>query len=373
MILTYKYKLYKTKRLRKIDEVINIAGIIYNHCIALHKRYYKLYGKYLNKYQLQKHLTKLKKLPKYQYYKKVPSQAIQDIIDRIDKAFKLFFRNKKKKIKSSPPSFKKVSKYKSYTFKQAGYKIENNIIWLNGYKFKFWLSRPIDGKIKTITIKRDNVGDYVILVAIEKEYQKINASSGKIVGIDFGLKTFLTLSDKTQIQAPRHYLKYLNNLKQLQKKLSKKVKNSNNYKSAKKQLARLHQKVVNSRRDFFHKLANELAKKYQYIAIEDLNIKAMQKRWGKKINDYAFSEFVSILEYKTNLIKIDRYYPSTKTCNVCGYVNENLNLNDRSWICPECNTKHDGDINASINICRGGASTLGCEGVRLAICQQPSF
>ena len=168
--------------------------------------------------------------------------------------------------------------------------------------------------------------------------------------------------------------KHLTKLKKLPKyQYYKKVKNSNNYKSAKKQLARLHQKVVNSRRDFFHKLANELAKKYQYIAIEDLNIKAMQKRWGKKINDYAFSEFVSILEYKTNLIKIDRYYPSTKTCNVCGYVNENLNLNDRSWICPECNTKHDGDINASINICRGGASTLGCEGVRLAICQQPSF
>ena len=99
----------------------------------------------------------------------------------------------------------------------------------------------------------------------------------------------------------------------------------------------------------------------------------MQKRWGKKINDYAFSEFVSILEYKTNLIKIDRYYPSTKTCNVCGYVNENLNLNDREWVCPKCNTKHDRDINASVNICKVGASTFGCEGVRLAICQQPSF
>ena len=367
MILTYKYKLYKTKRLRKIDEIINIAGAIYNHCIALHKRYYKLYGKCLSKYQLQKHLTKLKKLPKYKHYRKVPSQAIQDITDRIDKGFKLFFKNKKKKIKTSPPTFKKLSKYKSYTLKQAGYKIENNIIWLNGYKFKFWLSRPIDGKIKTVTVKRDNVGDFYICVAIEKEYQKISAASGKIVGIDFGLKTFLTLSDGTKIKAPRHYLNSLKELKRLQKKLSKKVKTSNRYKKAKRKLAKLHQKVANSRRDFFHKLANELAKKYQYIVIEDLNLKAMQKLWGKKIIDYAFSEFVSILEYKTNLIKIDRYYPSTKTCSVCGYVNENITLKERYWICPECKTKHDRDINASINICKVGASTFGIGEVRPAI------
>ena len=379
MIVTYKYKLYKTKRLRKIDEIINIAGIIYNHCIALHKRYYKLYGKYLNKYRLQKHLTKLKKLPKYSYYKKVPSQAIQDITDRIDKAYQLFFKYLKKKkqglkpARVSPPTFKKVSKYKSYTLKQAGYKIEGNIIWLNGYKFKFWLSRPIDGKIKTITIKRDNVGDYWICIAIEKEYPKISATSGKIVGIDFGLKTFLTLSDGTQIQAPRHYLNALKQVRKLHRKLSKKVKGSNNYKLAKKQLARLYRKIANSRRDFFHKLANKLVKKYQYIVIEDLNIKAMQKLWGKKISDYAFSEFVSILEYKTNLIKIDRFYPSTKTCSVCGYVNENISLTERTWICPECNTKHDRDINASINICKVGASTFGIDSVRLAIVQQLSF
>ena len=379
MILTYKYKLYKTKRLKKIDSTINIAGIIYNHCIALYKRYYKLFGKHLNKYQLQKHLTKLKKLPRYFYWKKVPSQAIQDITDRIDKAYQLFFKYLKKKkqglkpARVSPPSFKKVFKYKSYTLKQAGYKIEENIIWLNSYKFKFWLSRPIDGKIKTITIKRDNVGDYWIYITMEKEYLKDNATSGKIVGIDFGLKTFLTLSDGTQIQAPRHYLKALKKVKKLSKKLSKKVKGSNKYKLAKKQLSRLHRKVANSRRDFFQKLANKLAKEYQHIAIEDLNIKAMQKLWGKKISDYAFSEFVSILEYKTNLIKIDRYYPSTKTCNICGYVNNDISLKDRTWSCPECGTKHDRDINASINICKVGASTFGIDGVRLAICQQPSL
>ena len=215
--------------------------------------------------------------------------------------------------------------------------------------------------------------DYWICIAIEKEYPKISATSGKIVGIDFGLKTFLTLSDGTQIQAPRHYLNVLKQVRKLHRKLSKKVKGSNNYKLAKKQLAKLYRKIVNSRKDFFHKLANELAKKYQYIVIEDLNIKAMQKLWDKKISDYAFREFISILEYKTNLIKIDRFYPFTKTCSVCGYVNENISLKERTWICPECGTKHNRDINASINIYKVGASTFGIDGVRLAISQQLSF
>jgi putative transposase len=176
--------------------------VIYNYCIALHKRYYKLYGKFLNKFQLQKYLTKLKKTSKYSFFKLVPSQAIQDITDRIDKAFKLFFKNKKKGIKISPPSFKKILKYKSYTLKQAGYKVKDNIISLNGYKFKFWSSKKIDGKIKTITIKRDNVGDFWICVAIKKEYQKLNTTSDKIVSINFGLKTFLTLSDGIKINSP---------------------------------------------------------------------------------------------------------------------------------------------------------------------------
>ncbi|WP_236617389.1 transposase [Lebetimonas sp. JS032] len=242
-------------------------------------------------------------------------------------------------------------------------------MWLNGYKFKFWLSREIDGKIKTVTVKRDNIGDYWICIAIEKEYKKISATSGKIVGIDFGLKTFLTLSDGTQIQAPRYYLQTLKELQKLQKQHSKKKKSSNNREFARKKLAKLHKKVANSRRDFFHKLANKLAKEYEYIAIEDLNLKAMQKLWGKKIIDYAFSEFVNILSYKVNVIKIDRYYPSSKTCSNCGYVKEDLNLKERVWICPVCKTKHDRDINASINICKVGASTFGIDGVRPIIKQ----
>ena len=123
------FKLYKAKRNRKLHRQINAAGLIYNHCIALHKRSYRLYHKSLNVYALQKHLTKLKKMSRFSYLKEIGSQAVQDITQRMDRAYKLFFRNLKRKIHTAPPSFKKVRKYKSYTLKQAGWKLlEGNAI-----------------------------------------------------------------------------------------------------------------------------------------------------------------------------------------------------------------------------------------------------
>jgi len=366
-IRTYKYKLYQTKRLKKLHSLINIAGAIYNHCIALHKRYYKIFGKTLTKFQLQKHLVKLKKLEKYKYWKKLGSQAIQNITERIDDGFKKFFKKQ-----GGRPTFKKVRDYKSFTLKgNVGYKIINNIIFLNGYKFKFWLSRPIDGKIKTVTIKRDNIGNFYICIAIEKEMinQKL-ATTGKIVGIDFGLKQFLTLSDNAKIEAPLFHLKNLSNLKRLNRNLSSKKRGSNSRKSAKRELAKLHIKIANQRKDYFHKLSNDLATKYWRIFIEDLNMKAMQRLWGRKVSDLAFSEFITILSYKTVVQKIDRFYPSSKTCSNCNEINENINfdlksLSERKFLCSHCGFEIDRDLNASINICRVGTSTLGLGDVRL--------
>ncbi len=221
LVRTYKYKLYHNigKGSKNLNNLINISGIIYNHCIALHKRYYRLYGKSLNKFQLQKHLTKLKKLQKYSYWKALGSQAIQNITERIDEGYKKFFKKQ-----GGRPTFKKIKEYKSFTLKgKVGYKINDNVISLNGYNYKFWLSRPIDGKIKTVTVKRDNIGDFYICISLEIE-NKINITTGKNVGIDFGLKQFLTLSDNSKIDAPLFHLK----------NLSKKKKGSNNRKIAKK-------------------------------------------------------------------------------------------------------------------------------------------
>lgn len=367
MIRTYKYKLYATKKDKHIHDVINISGIIYNHCIALHKRYYRLHKKHLNKFQLQKHITKLKKRDKYSFWKKVPSQAVQDITVRIDNAYKKFFdyAKGKTKLRVSPPSFKKVKKYKSYTLKgKVGYKLENNVISLNGYKYKFWKSRPIDGTIKTVIVKRDNIGDFYICITLQKEDLRYNVTSGKSVGIDFGLKTFLTLSDKTEIESPLYHLQNLAKQKKLNRNLSKKKKGSNNRKKAKLQLAKLHIKTANQRKDYFHKLTNDLANSYDNIFIEDLNMKAMQMMWGRKISDLAFSEFVNILEYKAKVIKIDRFFPSSKTCSKCGAVKKTLDLKERVFKCNICDFEIDRDLNASINIKRVGTSTLAGEVVR---------
>ena len=363
MLLTYKYKLYRSKKTKHLDELINIAGNIYNHCIALHKRYYKLYHKSLNKFQLQKHLTKLKRLNKYQNWKHLGSQAIQQITERIDLAYQKFFKKQ-----GGLPSFKKSIKYKSFTLKgNVGYKLNGNVICLHGYDFKFSKNQTInfDDKIKTLTIKRDNLGAFYICVSLETK-NKSRITTGKSVGMDFGLKIFLTLSNHKKINAPLFYLNSLKELRTKQRKLSSKKKGSNNRAKAKLELARFHQKLVNQRRDYFFKLANHLAKKYDNIFIEDLNLNAMAKIWGRKIHDLAFHEFINILSAKTNVVKIDKFYPSSKTCSCCGYIKKDLTLKERIFSCPNCRSKIDRDYNASLNIFRVGASTLRGEFVRPA-------
>ena len=373
MLKTYKFKLLATNRQDKLHQIVNISSDIYNHCVALHKRYYKLFGKSLNMYKLQKHITKLKKLGKYRHWNLVPSQAIQNITERINESYKKFFDyvKKRKGLKCSPPKFKKRSRYKSFTLKQAGYKIQDNTIWLNGYEFKFYKSREIDGAIKTITVKRDSLGHFYICVSLEVNNSSNKPMTGKSAGFDFGLKTFLTSDENSnmQIEMPRYYLENITKLKRLSRNLSKKKRGSNNRKRAKEQLARLHLKIERQRKDFHFKLANNLLSEFDTLCFETLNIKAMQMLWGKKVSDYGYSQFFNILqskaqEYGKTISQIDKFYPSSKACSCCGYVLEKLELKTREWQCPECKTNHSRDVNAANNILRVGTSTLAGETIR---------
>ena len=388
MITTYKYKLYNSKNLKYLNNKIDISGIIWNHCIALHKRHYKLYNKYLNVYKLQKHITKLKKLKKYEFWKLVNSQTIQDITERIDKSYKQFFRKIKKKQKTRPPKFQKVKKYKSITFKQTGYKLlENNKLNIQGKIFKYSKSRDITKDIKTLSIKRTDSGFYIFFTfdrKIESNNSTNNFKLGKITGIDVGLKTFLTLSDKepkefvnlsnscnNEEKSPEFFKNNLKLIRRLSKKLSKKQKGSKNREKARIRLSKAYEKITNKRRDYFFKLANDLTKEYSYILIEDLNIRAWKKLWGRKVSDIAIGEFFRILEYqgiKNNCVvhKINRWFPSSKTCSNCGHIYKDLELKDRTWICPICKIEHNRDYNASVNILREGASSLRLDNVRLS-------
>jgi len=210
------------------------------------------------------------------------------------------------------------------------------------------------------------MGEFYIYITMEVATSRISVTTGKSAGIDFGLKTFLTLSDNTEIESPLYHLKYLSEIKRLNRNLSTKKKGSNGRKKARLKLAKLHARVANKRLDYFHKLSNQLAVEYDYIFIEDLNMDAMKRLWGRKVSDLAFSMFVDILEYKMNVVKIDRFFPSTKTCSCCGYVLKELSLKVRTWTCPACQAEHSRDLNAAINIKRVGASTLAGEAVRAA-------
>ena len=360
---SYRFKLYKSERNEKLNKQINAAGLIYNHCIALHKRYYKIFGKYLNKNQLQKHLVKLKRMSKFSYIKEIGSQAVQDITDRIDKAFQLFFSNLKRKVRCSPPNFKKVVRYKSFTLKQkAGWKLDEttHTLKVSGQNYRYFQSRRISGKVKTVTIKRDSLGDFYVCIVTDAKDFEVETRTGKSVGFDFGLKKFLTASDGKDIISPLFFAKNSALIRQACKNLSRKKKGSNNRRKAVLNLARLYRKTFNQRHDFQFKLARQLCLEYETICIEDLNLKGMQKLYGRKIGDLAFSEFVNILKYtasnfSVNVIEVDRYFASSQICHCCGYKNPEVkDLNVREWVCPKCETKHDRDRNAAKNILNFG-------------------
>ena len=365
-IRVYKYKLYNNKRNKILNNKIDIAGHIWNYCIAAHKIYYKLYKKHLPLNDLQKHITKLKNRGKYSHWKQLNSQAIQNVAERIEGSYKRFFRSVKrnKSSKKSPPKFKKVSKYSSFTMKQHGYSFHSdNTVTIMKKDYKYFKDREIQGKIKTVTVKRDKLGDFYICVAVEQEMQEINSRIGNAVGIDFGMKHFLNLDNYSVIDSPEYFKQNLEKLRKAHKKVSRCQKGSNNRKRAIKELDRIYRKISNSRKDWFYKLANSLTKQYSVICIEDLNLEAMKKLWGRKISDLSYYEFVQILKWEalkngSKVVKIDRFAPSSKMCHCCGFINDKLTLKDRKWVCPSCGEHLDRDVNAAINIRNLGLAKL---------------
>lgn len=371
---TYKYKVYQSKKNKKLHQQINISGIIYNKAISLHKRYYRRYKTHLNVYQLMAHLAKLRKRSKYMFWNLVGSQAIQDICQRIEKAYKLFFRNLKHGIKTAPPGFKKVKKYKSFTLKQSGWTLlDENKIKIGSHVYKYAKSRGIEGVIKTVTIKRDALNDIYLLFTVKQEVTPSNTrGNNRVCGFDFGLKTFLVSSNGSDIKNPLFFKQSQKDIKTANRELSRKQKGSNHYKQAKRKLAKVHETVKNRRKDYQFKIANQLTDNYDVLIFETLNIKGMQRLWGKKVSDLGFSSFVNIISYygvvKGNTVHfLDQWEPTTKPCSVCGYMNHTLTLKDRMWTCPNCFAEHDRDKNAAMNIERLGASSLGLGDVR------PSF
>ena len=365
---TYKFKMYSNHGNRELHKTIDSHAQVWNHFVALCRRYYAIYGTYPGKKALRRHLTKLKRLPPYPHWNLLPSQSLQDVIQRIDKGYLKFFADLKAGRKTGRPRFKARKRYKSYTLKQAGWKLlQSNYIRIGKRIYRYFTSREVLGNPKRCTIKRDSVGAvWLIILTDHVDTDLESPTTGKSAGFDFGLKRYLTGSDCNDYDSPQFFKRGINAIKRGNRKLSRKRKGSNNRERARLNLARKHRKIANQRADFHWKLAHDLTDRYDWIALESLNLKGMKALWGRKVSDLGFFDFMQKLKYiasrKSREVRfIDKWYPSSKTCHVCGAINQELNLRDRTWQCPSCHTELDRDRNAAVNIHRVGASTLSGE------------
>jgi putative transposase len=328
-----------------------------------------MWGKHLNCAKLQAHIAKLRKGS--EFWQLVGSQAVQDICQRIEKGYQLFFKNHHRGVK--PPGFKKVRKYKSFTLKQAGYKfLGSNRVKIGNKIYQYWNSREIEGTVKTLSIKRTPLGELFMIVVVDNVNEpESKIETSKIAGFDFGLKTFLVCSDGTSIESPEFFKSSISSIRIASKQHSQKRKGSANRERARKNLVRRYEEVVNRRRDWFWKLAHQLTNQFDVLCFETLNLEGMQRLWGRKVSDLAFGEFLQILEWVARkkgkqLVYIDRWYPSSKTCSSCGHILEKLDLSVREWRCPACHVVNGRDENAARNICAVGASTVRLGDVRQA-------
>ncbi len=366
MRMIYKYKLYNSKKNSHLDYAINVAAEIWNHCIALHRRYYRMYGKFLPANRLKVFLAKLKKRQKYAHWKLLGSQAIQDIPERINRSYKAFFDHVKsgKRGLKSPPKFCKRRNYSSFTLKQTGYQFhDDNRVTIMGRTYKYVKHRPLVGTIKTVTGKRTKAGEFYLCVSVVQEWPDAQPRTGNAVGLDFGLKHFLTMDNGKTIDSPQWYLNSVNEIRKAHRKLSRCRKGSNNRRRALLHLERTYERISNCRRDWFFKLANELTAQYSIICIEGLNLDEMKRLWGRKVSDLGYAEFISILEWAAQknggiVVKVDRWLSSSKACHICGTLNTELSLKDRTWKCDGCGAVLDRDVNAAINIREAGLARL---------------
>lgn len=366
---TLKFKLYNHQQNRYLKRSINAAEVIYNHCIALHRRYYRMYGNHLNCAKLQSQMTKLRKFKPF--WQTVGSQAVQELCQRIERAYLLFFKHHKKGV--SPPGVKKIKKYKSFTLKQAGYKfIGGNRVKIADRVYQYGNSREIEGTVKTLTIKRTALGKLLMIVVVDDvSKQTAKFKTGKIAGFDFGWKTFLAISDGTKIELPQFMQQFINAIKTASRQHSQKRKESANRERARKNLVRKHEDVANRRCNWFGKMAHELTEKFDVLCFETLNIKGMQRLWGHKISALAFGEFLQILQWMVTkkakqVVFLWRWYPSSKTCSDCGHVLESLDIAVREWHWQSCQSINRRDENAALNIQAVGASTVRLGDVRQA-------
>ncbi len=349
MFKAFKYRIYPTEPQKElIAKHIGSSRFVFNLALETKNAAYISNKHNYSSFDLIKQLPELKK--ECPWLKEVNSQSLQQSIQNMDIAFKKFFKG------AGFPKFKSKRDRQSFSIPQNVI-VENNLLIIPKFKegIKISLHRPTQGIVKNATISITPTGKYFVSILCDINTEiptKKPITENTTIGIDLGIKDFAITSDGDVFDNPKFLRKAQSKLKYVQRKYSK-------YKGkrTKKKLAKLHEDVVNKRKDFLHKVSTKLIRENQTIALETLVVKNMVKNHNlaQAINDVSWSTFVSMLEYKAdwygkNILQIGQFSPSSKTCSNCGAINKELQLKDREWTCGSCSTVLDRDVNAACNI-----------------------
>ncbi|OKH30919.1 transposase [[Phormidium ambiguum] IAM M-71] len=362
MLTALKVRLYPNKEQQTaLAQNFGCCRFVWNYYLNKSNTQYQETGKGLSYCDMAKDLTQLKKQEEFLWLKDASSSALQQSLKNLEAAFKNFFEHRAKF-----PKFKSRHKKQSLRY-PAGCSIKGSGIQLPKLGIvKAVISKKISGKIKSVTVSKDSTDKYFAAILLEVEDLPTN-KEGKISGIDLGLGSLVTVFDGEityKVDPIKPTRKYAKRLRRRQKSLSRKKLGSSNRKKQVKRVAKVHQKITNTRQDFLHKLSHQLVSENQTLVVENLCIKGLARtKLAKSVLDAGFGTLVNFLDYKLKrvggiLVEVDRFFPSTKLCNCCKHKNDSLTLKDREWVCPKCQTHHDRDDNAAKNLREEGIRIL---------------
>jgi putative transposase len=363
---TFKYRAKPNKSTEaNALEWLYLCRTLYNTALEQRILLYQQNKHSVSKFEQNYQLPALKR--EFPEFKQVGSQVLQDVIARLDKAYQGFFSRVKRGETPGFPRFKSKHRYNSFTLSQAGYQLEPGKLTIrNVGVFKFKEHRPILGIIKTITIHLSSTGKWFICFSCDNVPPKTYPKTGKTIGIDVGLESFLTDSDGNKVDNPRWQRKALKALRRKQRRLSRRKKGSRRRNKARHQVALAHETIANQRLDFLHKLTTDLVKRFDTIYVENLNIQNMVKNHhlALSINDAGWGKFLELLTYKAeeagkSVVQVNPRNTSQK-CSGCGAIAKK-SLAVRTHSCPQCGLVLDRDHNAAINIAQKGHILARCE------------